>query len=61
MKREVFNIIRYDAEEGKVFDWATPRYNEDENGELIEQHLYAKTLFIGPNDNIYNYIEIIKP
>lgn len=61
MKSQIFNIVRYDADEGKVFDWATPRYKEDENGEKVQEHLYAKTLFIGRNDKIENYIEIIKP
>ena len=31
---------------------------EDENGEQVQEHLYAKTLFIGGNDSIDNYIEV---
>ena len=58
MKSTNFNLTRYDADEGKVFDWKEPRYIEDENGEQIQEHLYAKTLFIGGNDNIDNYIEV---
>lgn len=63
MKAQNFNLIRYDADDGKVFDWAEPRYNEeiDENGNVIgktQEHLYAKTLFIGNNDSIDNYIEV---
>lgn len=63
MKAQNFNLIRYDADEGKVFDWAEPRYNEevDEHGNVInktQEHLYAKTLFIGGNDTIDNYIEV---
>lgn len=58
MKAQNFNLIRYDADEGKVFDWAEPRYVEDENGEQVQEHLYAKTLFIGGNDSIDNYIEV---
>lgn len=58
MKSKTFNLVRYDADEGLVFDWATPRYVEDENGEQIQEHLYAKTLFIGGNDDISNYIEV---
>lgn len=59
MKSTNFNLIRYDADEGMVFDWAKPRFYEDEEGNPIEQeHLYAKTLFIGSNDNIENYIEV---
>lgn len=58
MKSKYFNLVRYDADEGKVFDWAEPRYTENENGEKVQEHLYAKTLFIGGNDKIENYIEI---
>lgn len=50
--------VRYDADEGKVFDWKEPRFNEDENGDQVQEHLYAKTLFIGPTDSIENYIEV---
>lgn len=58
MKSTNFNITRYDADEGKVFDWAEPRYNTDPEGNIVQQHLYAKTLFIGGNDSIDNYIEV---
>ena len=58
MQAKQFNLIRYDADEGKVFDWVKPRYIEDENGEQVQEHLYAKTLFIGGNDSIDNYIEV---
>lgn len=70
MKSTNFNIIRYDADEGKVFDWKEPRYIyepiDSELGMLGEkqvgqQHLYAKTLFIGGNDSIENYIEVDEP
>ena len=61
MRSTNFNLIRYDADEGKVFDWAEPRYVQDENGNDIQEHLYAKTLFIGANDNIDNYIEVDTP
>lgn len=53
-----FALTRYDADEGKVFDWKEPRYNEDENGNQVQEHLNAKTLFIGGNDTIENYIEV---
>ena len=64
-----FNLIRYDAEEGKVFDWAEPHYvyvpvdETKPDGEMkqIQEHLYAITLFIGSNDSIDNYIEVNKP
>ena len=56
-----FNLTRYDADEGKVFDWKESRFIEDEEGNKIQEHLYVKTLFIGGNDNIENYVEIEKP
>lgn len=67
MKSQDFKLVRYDADEGYVFDWAEPRYNEvliDENNPELgtrqgeQEHLYVKTLFIGGNDNIENYIEV---
>lgn len=62
MKSTNFNLVRYDADEGKVFDWAEPRFTDgqDEQGNPIQvqMHLYAKTLFIGANDSIDNYIEV---
>lgn len=61
MKAQNFKLTRYDADEGFVFDWLEPHYIEDENGEQIQEHLYVKTLFIGGNDNINNYIEVIAP
>lgn len=61
MKSTNFNLVRYDADEGMVFDWKEAHYVENENGEQVQEHLYAKTLFIGGNDNINNYIEVVKP
>lgn len=61
MKSTNFNLIRYDADEGKVFDWAESRFTLDEDGNEIQEHLYAKTLFIGANDDIKNYIEVEAP
>ena len=70
MKSTNFNIIRYDSDEGKVFDWKEPRYiyeiidsDHPELGEkqVGQEHLYAKTLFIGGNDSIDNYIEVQAP
>ena len=58
MKAQSFALVRYDADEGKVFDWKEPRFIENEEGEQIQEHLYATTLFIGGNDNIDNYIEV---
>lgn len=59
--------MRYDAEEGKVFDYKEPRFKDifDEDDETVigqeEIHLYAKTLIMGPQDSIDNYIEIDAP
>lgn len=61
MKSTNFSLVRYDADEGKVFDWAEERFFEDEEGNQIQEHLYAKTLFIGGNDSIINYIEVDAP
>ena len=61
MKSTNFNIIRYDADEGMVFDWVEPRFIEDAEGNKTQEHLYAKTLFIGGNDKIENYIEVSAP
>lgn len=61
MKSQGYYLTRYDADNGYVFDWAQPRYQLDENGEQVQEHLYAKTLFIGATDNIYNYIEVPEP
>lgn len=61
MKAQNFSLIRYDADEGKVFDWAEAHFIEDENGEKVQEHLYVKTLFVGGNDSIENYIEVTAP
>ena len=57
---------RYGIDEGKVFDWAEPRFIEvqelgEEEPRQVQEHLYAKTLFIGANDKIENYIEVDAP
>ena len=57
MKTTNFNLVRYDADDGYVFDWAEPRYIEVD-GEKVQEHLYVKTLFIGSNDSIDNYVEV---
>ena len=60
MKSTNFNLVRYEADDGMVFDWAEPRFLEQEDGTKIQEHLYAKILFIGVNDKIENYIEVAK-
>lgn len=61
MKAQNFELIRYDADEGKVFDWKEPRYGETPDGFTYMEHLYAHTLFIGANDSIDNYVEVDAP
>lgn len=61
MKSTNFSLTRYDADEGKVFDWFEKRYEMNEDGIEVEVHLYVKTLFIGSNDSIENYIEVKAP
>ena len=61
MKTTNFNLVKYDADDNKVFDWKEPRFIQDEEGNEIQEHLYTKTLFIGGNDTIDNYIEIDTP
>ena len=61
MRSTNYNLVRYDADEGKVFDWAVARFVEDEDGNQTQEHLYVKPLFIGANDSIDNYIEVTKP
>ena len=53
-----YSLTRYDSDEGKVFDWKEPRFNEDENGNQVQEHLNAKTLFLGHTDSITNYVEV---
>lgn len=61
MKAQNFKLTRYDADEGMVFDWVEPRILKDEEGNETQEHLYVKTLFIGGNDNIDNYMEVEAP
>lgn len=60
MKSENFEITKYDADEGKVFDWKklSEHITIEEDGSEVINHLYAKTLFIGGQDSIDNYIEV---
>lgn len=60
MKSQSYNVTRYDADEGKVFDWKdlSAHTYEDEDGNVVQEHLYAKTIFIGEFDSIDNYVEV---
>ena len=53
-----YSLTRYDADEGKVFDWKEPRYTENADGEQVQEHLNVKTLFLGHTDSITNYVEV---
>lgn len=61
MKAQAFALTRYDADDNKVFDWKEERFVEDEEGKQVQEHLFAKTLFIGPTDSIDNYVEVDEP
>ena len=63
MKSTNFNLVRYDADEGKVFDWAdlSAHIAIDAEGNEVQEHLYARTLFIGSLDSIDNYVEVEAP
>lgn len=58
MKTTNFTLVKYEADDGMIFDWKEPRYITDKEGNEIQEHLYAKVLFIGGNDTIDNYIEV---
>jgi len=53
-----YSLTRYDADEGKVFDWKEPRYTENKDWEQVQEHLNVKTLFLGHTDSITNYVEV---
>lgn len=63
MQSKEFKLTRYDADPGKVFDWADLEAHqyEDADGNMIQEHLYAVALFIGGNDSINNYVEVDAP
>ena len=53
-----YSLTRYDSSPNCVFDWKEPRYETDEEGNEVQQHLNVKTLFIGHTDTITNYVEV---
>lgn len=63
MISQSYELLRYDADEGKVFDWKdlAAHVYTDEDGNEIQEHLYAQTIFLGIDDSIDNYIEVDKP
>lgn len=56
MTTQAIVLKKYTADEGKVFEWVAPQFDEDGN----EIHLNAHTLFLGENDDISNYKEVTK-
>lgn len=53
--------MRYDARDGYVWDWVNleeHRWYDEEKKEWIQEHLYAKTIYLGKFDRIENYIEV---
>lgn len=63
MKQENYILRKIEADEGKVFDWANLEAHqyEDEDGNIIQGHLYSDILFLADNDSAENYVEIEKP
>ena len=68
MTSSSFNLIKLQADIGKVFDWAdlTQHTHEEENPEtgekeIVQEHLYAKTIFLGIGDSADNYVEVDEP
>ena len=53
-----YSITRFDADEGKYFEWKEPHFVENEEGEQVQEFLHSKTLFIGHTDSITNYVEV---
>ena len=53
-----YSLTRYDSSPTCVFDWKEPRFNVDENGDQVQDHLNVKTLFLGHTDSITNYVEV---
>lgn len=68
MQSKNLDLIRYDADEGKVFEWKNLEEHKSvlidpvtEKETEVQEHLYVKTLFIGSHDSIDNYVEIDAP
>lgn len=62
MKTSEYKLVKYEPDEGKVFDWKEPREIKDEEGKVTGyNHLYASILFLGKYDSIDNYIEVDAP
>ena len=55
---------KYIAKDGYIFDYAEPHTHtekDEENNEIeVIDHLGAKVLYLGVNDSIDNYKEVLK-
>ena len=49
------------AEEGKVLDFAEPKYAVNEEKIVTQVHLYSPYIKLGKFDKAENYIEVDKP
>lgn len=68
MKTSNYTLIKLEAEEGKVFDWKdlsahTHEETDPETGEItvVQDHLYAKIIYLGVGDSADNYVEVQDP
>ncbi len=63
MKNQEYILQEYIADDGKVFDWVNLEAHQaiDENNNVIQEHLYAKAIYLGVGDSIENYVEIDDP
>lgn len=68
MKTVNYALIKLVAEDGKVFDWAdlaahSHEEEDPETGEkvIIQDHLYAKIIYLGEGDSPENYVEVDDP
>lgn len=68
MVQTTYNLIELKADEGKVFDWANLEEHlierpNSETGEMetVQDHLYAKEIFLGDGDSADNYVEVDAP
>ena len=58
MKFIDISVSKYEADDGKVFDWKNQEEHTDEDGTI--NHLNAKILYLAKGDSIDNYIEVDK-
>lgn len=68
MKTSEYNLIKLEADDRKVFDWAdlsahTHEEEDPETGEItvVQDHLYSKVIYLGVGDAPENYVEVNDP